>query len=1016
MKKQQRILKTLRNAVVLALVFVLSTEPILVAAQPQLENLHAQAVDLALQGGDRYLDSASQAVVQSAELLGYLNVIQATPIDQISESYISDVITRALSVAEQSSIALGAVDDVADGVEQIGGAFPAAIDVATEATVPDEMRADLIALGIPAEQVDQISAGASSLYSSRQAGMSAQVQADLLSFGFTQSQIDQIALAVSQRGLVNSTLDTRMAQFRSTQDELADTRSGMLALAVQMLGYQIAARQANGIAPRDVTDAELQELAQDELRLLVHAAHLNAMWGSNPSAEIGEGDWWFIEHYAGRAGERLQNLIVETQNRGLVAELFVIHQMKMLAVSARTGDADYAKAELDSLAGLLANRLNTTAYYEQRLSAGLVERLWSQLTTAEAVRGRVEWTIPQSVAKNAVLVSMGHLNATGVENLVTVFGQFEESNELNNTNGVLIVAGLSFFDQLTLDFVQSALSIIAATTPQNVMLWLEAILTGDTDNPALLAANVILSLIPVLGVLPDLASLAADPSIFVKALSIFGIIGSIGDLIALIPGLQGVGGASFVGDAVSAVVKGLFKHADTIFRAVLNGLKLADAFDVVVDLVKTVVRIVGNSLGNGLQAVINTITNIFTGTRNLWGDFVSFVRRAGADLLLRLGFDEGSALVGRILSLGVDLSDEALVAAKKVADDLVAAGIDLSDEAAGGLGKFANSMNADELQRFINKLGGVCGVGLKDNSVYKLAAPTPCDPDVLKKALANYNNNFTNLMKAGAQNILEAVGPESLADVVIKYGSDPSNLTDAAKLFGVLGDPAISKNVISTAFNAGSAIGNKGPEALRALSGWSDAPGNLLKNETIAKELAQRAGKDSKVLEALSKLKELTDMNSPEAKALIAIMAENSVNFSKFDSRFVLGKWDSFTSGYVQYVRVNGGQFYSSHPEVYSILTANFTEAKAGDILWAINKNALQGSISNGTPFVYSLEGIVNPAIERQAIQAVKAGDWNLVNSLLGNKPGRMQELETLFNSGYDFRNINVDPIQFFKQ
>src|SRR3989304_5084325 len=91
-------------------------------------------------------------------------------------------------------------------------------------------------------------------------------------------------------------------------------------------------------------------------------------------------------------------------------------------------------------------------------------------------------------------------------------------------------------------------------------------------------------------------------------------IGSIGDIIAIIPGLQAVGGASFIGDAVATVVKTLFKQADNVFRAVLNGLKLADAFDVVADLVKTVVRIVGNSLGESLSAGINTISNIFTGS------------------------------------------------------------------------------------------------------------------------------------------------------------------------------------------------------------------------------------------------------------------------------------------------------------------------------------------------------------------------------------------------------------------
>ena len=68
----------------------------------------------------------------SMELLGYLNTINNTPLNQISESYISDVISRALDVAEQSSIALGSVNVVADGIENMGGDLPAAMNVSEE--------------------------------------------------------------------------------------------------------------------------------------------------------------------------------------------------------------------------------------------------------------------------------------------------------------------------------------------------------------------------------------------------------------------------------------------------------------------------------------------------------------------------------------------------------------------------------------------------------------------------------------------------------------------------------------------------------------------------------------------------------------------------------------------------------------------------------------------------------------------------------------------------------------------
>jgi hypothetical protein len=290
--KYRRFQKIVRSVVLALLIFVLSTEPVMVAAKTLQKDPQSQAMDLVLQGGDLYLDSVSSAVMESAELLNYVNVVQSTPTSQLNEAYIEDVIDRALSVAEKSSIALGAVDDLADGIEQIGSNFPAAMDVAGAAGtgIPDQLRTDLIAQGIPSAQVDQISASVSELYSKRQAGIPADMQADLLSYGFTQAQIDEVAVAVAQRGLVNGNLNTRLAQFRATQDELADTRSGMVILAIQLLGYQIAVRQSNGIQPRAATDAELDSLAQDELRLLVHALKsARAIGGSSSILQIGLG-------------------------------------------------------------------------------------------------------------------------------------------------------------------------------------------------------------------------------------------------------------------------------------------------------------------------------------------------------------------------------------------------------------------------------------------------------------------------------------------------------------------------------------------------------------------------------------------------------------------------------------------------------------------------------------------------------------------------------------------------------
>jgi hypothetical protein len=790
MMKTHRLHIILRNAALAALIFILASEPVLVAAKSLQKEPSSKSLELLLNGGDVYLTSMANAAVQGAGLLQQLQVVQDTPLNQLNESYVKGVIQQALDVAEESSIALGAVDDLAEGIESFGGNLPAAMDVtaATDAGLPDEMRADLVAQGIPSATVEDISGSISTLYLARQsaaASLPADLQQNLLRYGFIQSQIDQITAEVGQRGLVNSSLDTKLAQLQAAQDELADTRSGLVVLAVQLLGYQIALRQADGIQPRALTDAELDELAQDELRLLIHAAHLNALWGNDPNAESGEGDWWFIEHYAARAAERLQGVILDTQNRGLATDLFLAYQMQMLAISARSGDAEYARAELDVLAALLAHRLDATAFYQQHASPGLPEMALARMATIESLREHVSWPVPTGAVKNARLVSLANMDASGVQNLTLLLGGFDESNETNNTGGLIIAAGLEVFNQLALDISLAALDIIAATTPDNVMLWFEAILTGNTDNPALLTANIILSLIPVIGVLPDIITLVIDSSIFIKALSIFGIIGSVGDLIALIPGLQAGGGASFLGDAVSAVVKALFKQAEYVFRAVLDGLKLADAFDVVVDLVTTTIKIVGRSLGGSLDEVITSLRNLLSGNTNLWGNFVAFVRRVGADMLLKLGFDEGSALVGRILNHGMDLSDEVLVVVDDVGDKLVKAGVELTDEGSEGVGVLAKTIDPEQVSKFSDKLLAICGAATYTPSNFKLAKPIFNASSDCVNQVTKIIGELNERAQQGVKKLCNYSGSGELAELTTRHVDDSDKLKG---LFGIIGE------------------------------------------------------------------------------------------------------------------------------------------------------------------------------------------------------------------------------------
>jgi len=735
----------LYKAVLLVMVILLGSEPLLVAAKPQEVNARQQAIEAFTTSGDVYLTNVADALSLSTGLVNSVSAIQSTPLTQINESAIAQTRADALKAAESSAIALGSIDDLADSIESIGSNLPAAFNPFQRAGegLPQDLRNDLVQqAGLTSADVDTISAGMDDILLARQSivtnGMPPEISAQLSQAGFSQAEIDQIATVVGTRGLANTSLTTSLAQFRASQDEWADVRTHMLILNIQLMGYQIGTRQANGIEPRAVTDAELQEIAQDELRLLVHVAHLQELWGSDPNLNVGEGDWWFIEHYAGRAAERLDGLVIESQNRGLAPDLFVLQEMRLLALSAKNGDADYVKAELDGLGKLLSHLVGDTTFISrERDELRGFAYVAARLASHPKLRERVEWPVAQEATSSAAKNARLHIDTMGVENLAPLSGVIAEQNEANNIKTLLFMAGLSYFDQAMAGILQEIIAISASIGQMELVELIQAILTGDTDNPLLVATNMFLGMIPVVNVLTDLFALITLDGTFIRAILLFALFCDIGESLALIPGLQIAAGA-FIGGAVASVVKLLFNGAEEGIKIILNGLRLADAFDVIVDLVKVVSNYITTYFTTAIQSLndaIQVLDNILRDGFNLWSYFVAFVERVGAARLLSWGFDEGSLLVGRILNLGVDLSDEALMALKSVADDLAAAGVNLSDDAAEGLGKLAKTMDGGEFHRFMNTLGNTCGVG-RIRHAAKLARPAAsgvCDPEMFKK-------------------------------------------------------------------------------------------------------------------------------------------------------------------------------------------------------------------------------------------------------------------------------------------
>ena len=763
----RRVRRVLSQSLLLVLAFMLATQPALVAAQT-LRETDIDPISALTASGDAYLTSFSQAALLGAELLAAIEGINVAPAEDLSEEALIQARAKALAMAEQAAIALGSVDDLADSIEAVSPTLPAPIDVGSTAAdgLPDETAADLgDVAGLSPEQVDALGAQLDSLAESRlaigESGLPSELEAQLQAAGFSDGEIAEVATALGARGLADGSLASSLAQFRATQDELAGVRTRALMMYVQLLGKHIAVRQIHGTAARPVTDDELKALAQDELRLLIHIAHLDELWGGDPSLEVGEGDWWFVERYAAQAAERLEAVTLDSQNRGLVVELLLIHQMRTLAISARSGDADYVKVELDRLSELLALQLGDESFVarERQRTDGLV-KLAARIVAFPFFRDKISWPIGHKASDLAVDTASRRLDDLGVVDLTPLLGLIPELNEANNQMALLFAAGLPFFPQLGADLALAALDVLSVLSNENMLKWIEAILTGNTDDPALMVASVLFSLLPVIGVIPDIVTLAVDPSIFVKALSLLGIIGSLGDLIGLIPGLQGIGGASFLGDAAAAVIKTLFKNADTAFRLVLDALRLEDAFGVVLDLAKTVIHFVGDSLGSSADEAYGLLKGLFECGLRLWDNFVFFVRRAGTGLLLELGFDEGSLLVGGILRRGGSFTDNALRAVDNIADDAAEAGIRLSDDAADGVGDAVNALGEGKTRQVFS----VCFIGAFEIHSAKVASllPRPLAQGVCDDSLSLFDD-----LTQAAQRGFDRIPPDDAQRILL---------------------------------------------------------------------------------------------------------------------------------------------------------------------------------------------------------------------------------------------------------
>jgi len=74
--------RTLQNSIILTLIFLLASEPVLVAAKPAAVDLRQEAIDALTSSGDVYLTNVADALLLSAGLVNSVSAIQNTPLTQ----------------------------------------------------------------------------------------------------------------------------------------------------------------------------------------------------------------------------------------------------------------------------------------------------------------------------------------------------------------------------------------------------------------------------------------------------------------------------------------------------------------------------------------------------------------------------------------------------------------------------------------------------------------------------------------------------------------------------------------------------------------------------------------------------------------------------------------------------------------------------------------------------------------------------------------------------------------------
>ena len=241
---------------------------------------------------------------------------------------------------------------------------------------------------------------------------------------------------------------------------------------------------------------------------------------------------------------------------------------------------------------------------------------------------------------------------------------------------------------------------------------------------------------------------------------------------------------------------------------------------------------------------------------------------------------------------------------------------------------------------------------------------------------------------------------DKFAEILEKEGKDAA----FAYLKKVLGDVPFNKlGVLEDDVLEYAA--SEGPDALRALSAWSEKD---LKEHGV--ELALRAKRDGEVLKDIQTLISIGPINpnklTKEQENLIKAIAANSTQYDEA-GQVVLGKWVDYDNGFTEVARNTGSVHYNPHPDMWNLL-GELGKQQRDEVAWLINKEVIQNGIEKGLPFEYTLKGMPADDIftEQSAIQMVFSGatDADIIQTLnLKYIPIRIKEIQELRKAGYEF-------------